>query len=354
MKFERCKYNPIIKASNFIPCNDKLKVLLSFNPGVTTYKGDVVLIARVAVLAKENKENTIGVPIYNPNTGDIDIKEFDKKDSSCDFSDPRLIRRGNDLYLTTLSYFALLTSKDGIHFKIKNKAFMIGDNDYESFGIEDPRITKINDYYYINYSGVSKDGICTMLARTKDFESVEKLGPIFMPDNKDVVIFPKKINKKYVAISRPESAYFKKPNMWMSYSKDLLSWGEHRIFLRLRENHFDSSRLGASCVPFVVKEGWLLIYHGATKNNVYTLGACLLDKNDPSIVLKRTKEPIMVPLTDYERNGFMPNVVFSCGCIKKGNNLYIYYGACDESICLASTKISNILDLLNNEEQCEK
>ena len=348
MKIKRCKFNPILKPSDFKPYNDKLDVILSFNPGVIKYNNKVILIVRIATKAKNLNSNTIGVPIYNPNTNDIEIKEFDRSDNSYDFSDPRLIKKGNDVFLTTLSYFALAESIDGINFNITNNVFLIGDNEYESYGIEDPRITKIGDTYYRNYTGVSKDGICTMLAKTIDFINVFKLGPIFMPDNKDVVIFPKKINKKYVAISRPESAYFKNPNMWISASSNLLSWGEHKLFLRTRENHFDSARIGASAVPLLIKDGWLLIYHGATDDNVYTIGACLLDKDNPSIILKRSAEPIMAPLKKYEKEGFMPNVIFTCGVIKRGSMIDIYYGACDETICLASLSIRSILEMMED------
>lgn len=335
--------NPILTKDDFHFDNEDIQVLLAFNPGVIKRDNKVHLLVRVAISAKE-KEGYLGVPIFNKESGKIEILYFDKNDSECDFSDVRLIKKQGEVFLTTLSYIALATSENGIDFDVKQTPFIMGDNEYETFGVEDPRITFIDGWYYINYSGVSKDGICTMLARTKDFVNVEKLGVAFMPDNKDVVIFPEKINGKYVALSRPESAYFRRPNVWISYSKDMLCWGEHNLLLTLRENCFDSARIGASCVPFKTEWGWLEIYHGATINNEYCLGAVLFDLNDPKKIIARSKEAIMSPSEPYEREGFMPNVIFACGCYVEDDNVHLYYGACDESICYACLSVKQIIE----------
>ncbi len=345
MTIKRYKDNPILTAGDFVPCDENLRVQLVLNPGVCVFNGKVILLVRVAVSAKE-REGFVGVPIYNPIKRKFDIVYFDKTDSSCDFSDVRLVRKNGKVYLTTLSYLALATSLDGVNFDVNSKPLIIGDNQFELYGVEDARITKIEDTYYINYSGVSGDGICTMLASTKDFETITKYGPIFLPDNKDVVIFPKKINDEYIALSRPESAYFKRPGIWMSYSSDLLCWGKHKLFMTLRENNFDSARIGASCVPFLTEQGWLEIYHGATIDNVYKLGAVLLDKNDPSVILARSEEAIMVPQENYEKRGFMPNVIFSCGCNVNGDEINLYYGACDQYVCYAKLSVSELISCL--------
>ena len=233
-----------------------------------------------------------------------------------------------------------------MNFTVRQTPFIVGDNDYETFGVEDARITQIGNDYYINYSGVSDDGICTMLAVTQDFSSVQKLGVAFMPDNKDVVIFPQKINGEYVALSRPESAYFGKPTVWISRSTDLIGWGRHKRFASLRAENFDSARIGASCVPFLTEKGWVEIYHGADRNNTYVLGAMLLDKDDPSVILARTDKPILSPDAHYEKDGFMPNVVFSCGCAVDGREVRLYYGACDETVCCCKFSVDDLLNEL--------
>lgn len=345
MKLERYRANPILTASDFVPCDSELKVVLAFNPGVAKYDNQTVLLVRVAVAAAP-RENCVGVPVYNTATGSFDKKYFSKNDPSCDFSDARLVKQDGKVYLTTLSYLAVCFSDDGVNFTVRQTPFIVGDNDYETFGVEDARITQIGNDYYINYSGVSDDGICTMLAVTQDFSSVQKLGVAFMPDNKDVVIFPQKINGEYVALSRPESAYFGKPTIWISRSTDLIGWGKHKRFASLRADVFDSARIGASCVPFLTEKGWVEIYHGADRNNTYVLGAMLLDKEDPSVILARTDKPILSPDAPYEKDGFMPNVVFSCGCAVDDRKVRLYYGACDETICCCKFSVDDLLNEL--------
>jgi len=344
MIINRYEKNPILTKNDFKSLNENLVTSLAFNPGVIKYNGKVILIARVACEAKK-KEGFIGVPYYDGKN--ISVMYFDLKDKNYDYTDPRVIRKGSETFLTTLSYFVKCESDDGVNFKVSDTPFMIGDNIYESYGIEDPRIVKIGDTYYINYSGVSKYGIVTSLAKTNDFVNVTKLGPIFMPDNKDVVIFPDKINGYYYCLSRPESAYFKTPNIWISKSEDLASFGHHELFMSIREDSFDSARIGASCVPFLTEYGYVLIYHGATIDNRYTLGVALLDKNDPSKIIKRSKSAFMVPESKYETDGFMKNVIFSCGCYYENGIIHLYYGASDESICYAKFSLKDLMDFLN-------
>lgn len=347
MKISRNNLNPVLTADNFVSPSDDLQAVLAFNPGVTEYQGKVVLLVRVALQAKP-KDNLIGVPIYNSTTGTFAIKYFDKNDTSCDFSDVRVVKQNGVTYLTTLSCLYKATSADYVHFDVDDKPFIVGERSYESYGVEDARITKLGKYYYINYSGVSQDGIVTVLARTRNFLSVEKLGVVFLPDNKDVVIFPARINGKFVALSRPESAYFRRPNVWISTSKDLRCWGNHKLLLSLREGKFDSARLGASCVPFATDKGWLAIYHGATEDNRYCLGALLADKRNPSKIIARTDNAIMFPQEKYETDGFMPNVIFACGCLVKDNTVHLYYGACDQSVCYATFSVHELLQELND------
>ncbi len=341
----RCAKNPIITKYDVKPSSDDMEVLGTFNCGVAKYNDEVILLVRVAEKAKD-RNGFVRVPIYDYVNQKETILNFDKKCKDIDFSDVRFVRTKEQLFLTSKSHIRLARSKDGVNFTVEDKAFLASDYYYEEYGVEDPRVTFLEGWYYINYSSTSRHGVFTCLARTKDFQTVEKLGIMFLPDNKDVVIFPQKINGKYYVFNRPVSAYFQRPEIWLSCSNDLLSFNQHHLLCDLRENHFDCARIGASCVPFLTEYGWLEIYHGCTQNDRYCLGAMLLDKNDPTKILARSKFPILSPEQPYETDGFMPQVIFSCGAIVEGDKVNIYYGACDESICLATLNLSDILHSL--------
>ena len=227
------------------------------------------------------------MPIFDVQTNREVILDFDTNDRSIDFSDVRFVKTKDQLFLTSKSHLRLARSIDGIHFLIDDKPFLSSQFFYEEYGIEDPRITFVDDWYYIDYSATSRHGVFTCLARTKDFVSVEKLGIIFLPDNKDVSIFPQKINGKYYALNRPVSAYFQRPEMWISTSADLRSFSEHHLLCEPRPDKFDSTRIGAGCVPVLTSKGWLEIYHGCDKNDKYCMGALLLDANDPTKIIAR-------------------------------------------------------------------
>jgi predicted GH43/DUF377 family glycosyl hydrolase len=221
---------------------------------------------------------------------------------------------------------------------------MLPSNVYEMYGIEDPRITEIEGAYYINYSACSTiGGVTTCLAVTKDFKNFEKKGVIFTPDNKDVAIFPEKINGKYYALNRPISAEYKLKDMWIAESPDLVCWGNHKFLMSTREGFWDNGRIGCSAVPFRTEKGWLEIYHGASKENRYCLGAVLLDFDDPSKVIARSKNPIIFPEADYEVNGFFGNVIFNCGVLNEEGIVKIYYGAADTFIGYAEIQLQDII-----------
>ncbi len=136
------------------------------------------------------------------------------------------------------------------------------------------------------------------------------------------------------------------PNMWVAYSDDLIHWGEHKFQLGCTSGTWEGGRIGGGAVPFMTDRGWLEIYHAATSDERYCLGAILLDKDYPEKVIAKSMKPIMEPEADYEVNGFKPNVVFTCGAIVRGDTVTIYYGASDEVIAAADMSVSEILDSL--------
>ena len=132
--------------------------------------------------------------------------------------------------------------------------------------------------------------------------------------------------------------------MWIAKSPDLIHWGEQRHFCGISSDteSWDDGRIGGGAVPFLTDKGWVKIYHAADRNDRYCLGAFLLDEKDPSIVLAKTKDPILEPQEKYETNGFFGNVVFSCGCLVNDNKVIIYYGAADDKICRADFELDDL------------
>ncbi|MHC4457268.1 MAG: glycoside hydrolase family 130 protein [Planctomycetota bacterium] len=254
--------------------------------------------------------------------------------------------------LTGCSVFALARSTDGYHFELELQPVMTPCmeegcfKEYEKKGIEDPRITEIDGVFYIMYTAVSPYGSLLALAKTTDFKKFERVALVSEPENKDGVLFPEKINGKYARLDRPVAGGM--GNIWISYSDDLITWGNSRCVMTIRDDHWDSWRIGASSQPIKIEDGWLVIYHGAKMTAggpIYRLGAVTLDTEDPSKVTCRSAIPILAPREYYERVGDVNNVVFSCGAILEddGHELKIYYGASDTSICVGTANVNALM-----------
>lgn len=343
MKIIRSEKNPIITPADVKPSRPDFEVVCVFNAGVTRYNDEVILLLRVAEVPTNNDANVFLAPMLDDDTNELIIRAFDRNDPTIDYSDSRFVITSDNRFLTSISHFRIARSKNGIDFEIDEKPAMFPANIYEKFGIEDPRITKIGDTYYINYSACSNvTGVTTNLASTKDFKTFTRHGVIFTPDNKDIAIFPEKINGKYYAFNRPASAEYKTRDMWISESPDLVCWGNHRLLMQARKDRWDNGRIGCSAVPFKTEKGWLEIYHGASVEDRYCLGAALLDENEPWKVIARTKEPIIEPMTGYEMEGFYGNVIFNCGVLYEEGKIKIYYGAADTCMCYAETELSEV------------
>ena len=342
-----CRYpeNPLITPGDVPPSRPDFEVMCVFNAGVTRYKDEVILLLRIAERAICDRD-VCRVPVLNCDGGVpyIEICELDKADSRCDFSDPRVVYTPEQIYLTTISHLRIARSRDGRRFTVDPEPTIFPDRPSETYGLEDPRITEIEGAYYIAYKSVSPRGICASLAVTKDFEHFEKKGIIFCPENLDICIFPEKIGGRYAALHRPVPKYFGEPNVWIAYSPDLISWGDHRFVMGIQPGSWDSGRIGGGTVPIRTERGWLEIYHGATPDDRYSLGAALLDLEEPHKVIARGREPILAPEAPYETSGLMPNVVFTCGATADGDRLSIYYGAADTVMAGADVSIREILD----------
>jgi beta-1,2-mannobiose phosphorylase / 1,2-beta-oligomannan phosphorylase len=287
----RAPENPIITPADVRPSQPGYEVICVINAAVARLGEEVILLMRVVERPINEDDQVYLAPIFDPQTGQVAVKRIPRDAPGHDFSDPRLIGTPEGMYLTALSHLRLARSRDGIHFQIDAAPALFPENAYETFGIEDPRISLIDGTYYINYVGVSRLGIVTALASTTDFQGYQRLGVIFPPDNKDVEIFPEKIHGKYYALHRPSTSAFGRPEIWLADSPDLLRWGNHRHLIGQRENNWENGRIGGSAVPFRTQQGWLAIYHGANRDNRYSLAALLLDLDDPSKVLARSVTP---------------------------------------------------------------
>ena len=258
------------------------------------------------------------------------------------------------------------------------KPIISQDYDYESKGVEDPRITKIRDTFYMTYVAHDGKNAVTAYAISPDLNNFKKMG-ILSPQityhrateifresklkdsyalysafyeeeagvgvllwEKDIVLFPKKINGKFAMLHRilPEMqiVYFNDfsdltTEFWEDYLKNLSQ------YVVLENKHwFESRNLGAGCPPIETKDGWLLIYHGVearNKGRVYHASAALLDKDNPQKVIGKLHEPLFSPAEEWEKSGFVSNVVFPTGTAQFGDTLYIYYGAADKRVCVA-------------------
>lgn len=312
IKLKRYEQNPIIS-----PSYNWWETRATFNAGAVEYQGKIVLLYRAI---------------------------------------------GND----GISRFGFAITSDGKNVEERRDSPVLEpspDDPLERLGIEDPRITKIDDTYYISYiaSSVYKAShesplsrflnkrhsnyapwrIRGSLARTKDFKSFERLGRVFGDmDNKDIVLFPEKIDGKYYILDR---IY---PNMTISSSDELEGeWSERKIVMEPSKG-WEEERVGASTVPLKTDKGWLVIYHAADKKQVYRLGLLFLDLNDPSKVIYRHSDPILEPEEEYEKMGKTLNVVFSCGMVEIDDQYYVYYGAADRVIGLATIGKDKLLSIL--------
>ncbi|KRM82661.1 hypothetical protein FD21_GL000364 [Liquorilactobacillus vini DSM 20605] len=345
--FIRFKENPLITPTEIKPVNENYKVIGVFNAAVAKFKSYTILILRVAE-APQAKKNEFKVPFFDVASQTTKIKSLD--DSKYERKDVRAFipKKGFDslpTFLTSISYLRLAYSNDGIHFKILSEPFIYPHNSLQTYGIEDARCTKIGSIYYLNFSEVSPQGVSVGLVSTQNFKSYKDFGTIFLPDNKDVVIFPEKINGSYYALNRPSTA---NNNMWISKSPDLIHWGEHRLFLKSGNTYWDNGRVGAGGPPIKTDNGWLVIYHAADVNDRYCLGAMLLSLNDPTKIIGRTKIPFLEPKAPYELKGFLPNVVFTCGSFLEKDQITIYYGCADQSIAGGTISLTNILNNMKN------
>lgn len=349
----RAPENPLITPRDVKPTFPGWEVLGVFNAGVIEHDGEILMLLRVAERPPQSDPDAVLVPVLDAaalarGRSEITTVRVDRRDPSLDFTDPRVVRdrSGKTVWLTSISHLRLARSRDGVHFAVDEKPTVMPEGELESWGIEDPRITRIGGRYYVTYSAVSAAGVAVGLISTADFVSFRREGVVLAPTNKDVVLFPEAVGDKFWMLHRPVPEGIGAPEIWAASSPDLLHWGGHRRVMGLRPGGWESSRIGAGAVPIRTDDGWLVLYHGADRDQRYCMGAALLDAEDPGRLLARLDEPILQPEAPYETGGFFPNVVFSCGAVVRDGRVLMYYGASDDTMACASFELEPLLDEL--------
>lgn len=278
----------------------------------------------------------------------------------------------------------LAYSDDGYNFtRYSNEPVLNPDiNECDGGCVEDPRAVKIDDYYYVTYAARAfcpgrywlptfkeersqwfkpqKETVpafyrinhtVTHLALTKDFKTFRRLGRITDSriDDRDVVIFPRKINGQFVRINRP--VINGRQDMYISFSDDLLEWDNQDLFY-VGTEEWENLKTGASCPPIETEKGWLFIYHGVNKDDQkYRVGMLLLDLNDPRKIIGKTKDFVMEPDQEYENNGLYDGCVFPTGAVVRNNTLFVYYGCGDTCVSVATQDMDIVLNSLTEGEK---
>jgi predicted GH43/DUF377 family glycosyl hydrolase/glycosyltransferase involved in cell wall biosynthesis len=361
---DRVEENPLLTPAEVEPSQPGLEVLSTINPGVASLGDETILLVRVAERPRRDldlpadarmvdlsgpeprltalpgglrSDQLIGMTFFDseqdpPRT----VIGFVPRDlPGLDLSDPRTIRYrssagaftpGTDEftdYLSNISHLRVARSTDGRTFRFDPEPAVVPSMKLEEYGVEDPRITAIDGTFHITYVAVSRLGIVTCRLTTTDFRAFERHGAMLHPDQKDVVLFPEMVGGRYVAYTRP---------MPGSFGRVLGLW------------------MAESLTPIRVEGGWLELYHGADRSNRYGMGALLVDAEDPGRVLARTSRPIMVPEADYEKDGFLHDVVFPSGHVDLGDGrIRLFYGAADTTLCAADVAIDDVVAALEPE-----
>lgn len=281
-------------------------------------------------------------------------------------------------------YFGLATSKDGYHFERASNDPVIGPSvdGFDASTIQDPRMIKMGEWYYITYAArhfpfgqfwmpkevqyrppacppefpkaIRINATSTGLLLTKDFKTFIRAGRITDPtlDDRDVVLFPEKIGGKYFMMHRPlewvgPEYGTQHACAWISKADDLLGFRQSKLLIKAKYC-WEADKLGMNTPPIKTEQGWLTLYHAVGADRRYRLGALLLDLEDPSQVLHRTSEPIMQSEADYEIDGYYRGCVFPCGKVVIGQTLFVYYGAADKHVGLATCSLTELLDHLRS------
>jgi predicted GH43/DUF377 family glycosyl hydrolase len=246
----------------------------------------------------------------------------------------------------SISRIGYAVSEDGVMWKRSPLPILEPSAEFEAQGLEDPRVTELDGVFYMAYTAYAggsnfEQAITPMFARSTNLVDWDRIGSLAHgEDNKDHFLLPRKYGGRFVAFHR------RPPNIWIAESDDMVSWREDsmRVVLEPRSGGWDSLRVGGNGPPIPTDDSWLFFYHGFDESRTYRLGVCLLAREDPSRVLVRPEGPIFEPQESWELEGTVPRVVFSCANLLVDDDVYVYYGAADHVIGLATCKLEELLE----------
>ncbi|HEY8473801.1 MAG TPA: hypothetical protein VIL37_14360 [Natronosporangium sp.] len=253
-----------------------------------------------------------------------------------------------------ISHLTVARSADGeTGWRIEPKP-LIGPDDHgysSQWGVEDPRVTRVDELgaWLITYTAYGPEGPCVAVATTSDFRTVEKLGIVMPPEDKNASLLSHRVDGQFVLYHRPTSPISRRADIWLSRSADLRSWTTPQLVLSSRPGPWwDNVRIGMGPPPLWTPQGWLAIYHGIKEiagGLTYRIGVALLDPDRPERVVRRSDEWLLGPTEPYERIGDAPNVVFPTGLIhdEERDQLRLYYGAADTCVAMATASLSQLL-----------
>ncbi len=340
--------NPLMTPEDLKPSRPDFVLTGVLNAGAFEFDGQYCWLVRVAEAPIQTQPGKLVVPYMEVDAAgraEMCFRTFDRNDPTLDLRDTRLVFYKDALdkpWITNISHLRMARSDDGLNWRIDDSVQLWPRNKYEAYGIEDPRIVQIDGEYLVTYSAISRHGVTSNLLVTRDFKSFDYRGQLFVPDNKDICIFPEKVNGRYVALHRPSVSMLGRPDIWIAYSDDLVHWGGHEAIMYCRPGQWDSGRIGCGPAPVKTEKGWLEIYHGSDDRNYY-LGAVLLDLDDPRKVIARSETPILMPEEPYELEGFFANVVFANGQIAHDDGrIWIYDGGADRVMAGCETTVAEL------------
>jgi predicted GH43/DUF377 family glycosyl hydrolase len=239
-----------------------------------------------------------------------------------------------------ISRIGYAVSTDGLNWNRMEQPILAPHNGLEDYrGVEDPRVTPLDGTFYMCYTAYGANEYFPMIARSENLITWTDVGPLERALNKDHVLFPEKIGGRYCILHR------RSPNIWLAYSDDLVNWTDHTVIMTpLADVEWQNKSIGSNGLPIKTEHGWVLIYHGYGEKHIYRHSVALLDLDDPSKVIHRSRSVIIEPSEVWEIRGDVPNVVFSCSNIVVGDQLYFYYGGADRMIGLATAPFADVVE----------
>lgn len=376
----RVTSEPLLRPPDIQPSHEALEVVSVLNPAAARVGDEIVLLLRVAErpIRRDPPRNAVTLDLDAPHPalvpldhryGADDVVPIALLDGESgerihvvylprdlpglDTSDPRGVTfthpttQRRTIFLTQFSHLRTARSTNGLSFTIDEEPAVYPHGPLEEYGCEDARATCVNGTWHVTYVSVSRVGITTSLLTTRDFVRFRRHGVIFPPDQKDVALFPELKDGHYMALTRPMPSSFDHVlGIWIAVPDPALPFGRHEPLVMPRTGMWDERQTGASTTPVRVREGWLEIYHGVDSEHRYTLGAVILDGIDPTRVIARSPEPILMPELPYEMAGLFGNVVYSCGHVPldpDGRQIRVYYGAADSCVAAADFDVDDII-----------